>query len=295
MLVERVIKTIAEKRVEFYLIIYKNKSDAKLLCSIIGIDAFLMKTAKDLIVWNARKNIRALAEEGFELLENEGQYFLKYANDIVDLGDLKAAAKELNAIFDKGTNAKAKTALEEWIERVKLRQQAYGEFVEKLGKEFIEGFEEHLNGVVGKSKTGKTKCIGIHNSEQILKGNVRLQGNKPTIPPIPKMDEPYLAFVQKYDEVSKMWINKTNSTLRLNGKQERSLTTMFPINWDGKRIMEEVAVAWKEMMFVEKFIAKENDKDVLVEKYLGKATTGMNIELIFNDGVLITSAPKIKI
>lgn len=67
-------------------------------------------------------------------------------------------------------------------------------------------------------------------------------------------------------------------------------SSMFPKNWNEERIMEEVAVAWKNMEFVSKRI----ENGVLVETYAGKATTGMEIELIFNDGILKTTTPKVK-
>ncbi len=85
------------------------------------------------------------------------------------------------------------------------------------------------------------------------------------------------------------FVKKSNSTLRINGKQVREATTMFPKNWNDERIMEEVAVAWKNMEVSWSKI-EEGKK---VDCFIGKATTGMEIELIFNDGVLITATPKI--
>jgi hypothetical protein len=71
--------------------------------------ASFLQTAKHLLTWSARKNIRFLADEGFELMETDGIYFLKYGDDIIELGEREATAKELNHIFDKSTNSKAKT------------------------------------------------------------------------------------------------------------------------------------------------------------------------------------------
>jgi len=66
---------------------------------------------------------------------------------------------------------------------------------------------------------------------------------------------------------------------------------MFPKNWNNKRIMEEVAVSWKNM----KFVRKEIKYGVLIEKHIGKTTTGMEIIHVFNDGILTTSIPIIKL
>jgi len=65
---------------------------------------------------------------------------------------------------------------------------------------------------------------------------------------------------------------------------------MYPKNWNTLRIQQETALA----MGNKKFIEKEIKKGVLYEKYIGKATNGMEIELIFNNGILKTTLPIIK-
>lgn len=69
----------------------------------------------------------------------------------------------------------------------------------------------------------------------------------------------------------------------------REATTMFPKNWNELRIMEEIAFAWKNR----KLLSKRIEKGVLVEIYEGKATTGMDMTLIYNDGVLMTATPNV--
>jgi hypothetical protein len=131
----------------------------------------------------------------------------------------------------------------------------------------------------------RKRASGIHSYEEVVRGNVRIM--KQTIPPNPHIDEPFLAFVQIRDpQIPGNFINKGNSSLRFNGRQERGLTSMFPKNWRMERIQEEIAYAYKNMK-------KIDYEDPLIKIYHGKTTTGFTIELIFDDQKLLAAMPKI--
>lgn len=111
MTVERITQKVNDKLTEFYLITYK-KTNGQLLFSIIPIEPFI-SIARDLITWNVRKNLKALADEGFELLEKDGTYLLKYGEEIREIGNFREATKELNRLLDKSTLKEAKKTLDD--------------------------------------------------------------------------------------------------------------------------------------------------------------------------------------
>lgn len=234
---------------------------------------------------------------GEHIAENGKKLYAVFHNEIPvfqgTIDDLAAFLKKL----DDAPNLEK--YLEELAERVKGRQQALVEFNEKIGKDVVENLKKHINGVIELIETSKNskgqpiyrgKATGIHNYYEYIIGKIRFREGKLTIPPNPQFDEPFIAFVQKYSEITKMWYNKTNSSLKnLAGKGDKSMTSMFPKNWGEQRIIEEIAFAWKNMTKVG--FKTENGK--LIEAYIGKSTTGFDIEFIFTDKVLSTAAPKI--
>jgi hypothetical protein len=96
------------------LVTYK-KTGISLYCTIVPVEPFI-NFAKDILVFNVRKNIRKLAEEGFELLENKGIYSLKFESEIIELGDRVEAAKRLNKLLKASTTKEAKRDLIVFLE-----------------------------------------------------------------------------------------------------------------------------------------------------------------------------------
>ena len=136
----------------------------------------------------------------------------------------------------------------------------------------------------------KKKGVGGHSYEAVLEGKLKIKGE--TIPPKPLDDEPFIAILQMFDKTNpRSFVNKGNSSIIIKGKQNRAASTMFPKNWKNRRIEEEIAFAFKN----KKFVDKNMQKDVLIEIYKGKSSIGMEIEFIFNNGILITTPPVLKL
>ncbi|MCS3867713.1 hypothetical protein J3D55_000629 [Chryseobacterium ginsenosidimutans] len=97
--------------------------------------------------------------------------------------------------------------------------------------------KKHRNGEVkvtkkldefGKERIRKTG-IGGHSYQAVTDGLLQIKGN--TIPLNPKDDEPFIALLKMYDKdnpTPEGFINKNNSTIRIDGKQQRGAATMFP-------------------------------------------------------------------
>lgn len=214
-------------------------------------------------------------------------YFDDVPEDSLDdlVKDIEAKAKK-----------EGKTA-NEYLDNV-YRKSSLKEFIKEFGKEFMEKLRKHRNGEIkisekidalGQKRIRKTG-IGGHSYQAVRDDLLKIKGD--TIPPNPKDDEPFVAMLKMFDKdnpTAEGFINKNNSTIRIDGKQQRGAATMFPKNWNEARIEEEIAFAYKNKIKTDSKI----QNNVLVENYVGKANTGMEIEFIYNDGKLITTPPKV--
>lgn len=138
--VEKVYNKVDQLMTYLYLITYK-KTGHTIYCNAMP-EAIMLSLFKDLLTWNVRKNIRALAEEGIELLKNNSSYYLKYKEEIIPLGGLRDTAQALNALFDKSTSTKAKKALDDLAEMIKKRRTV----LERWASKFDQSFVNHLSG-----------------------------------------------------------------------------------------------------------------------------------------------------
>lgn len=115
-------------------------------------------------------------------------------------------------------------------------------------------------------------AVGGHSSEAVRKGEIKIKpGTKK--PPNPAANQPYEAEIQIKDSKGN-YVDKGNSK---GGK-----STMFPENWDKKRIMEEVAYAF------------QNKEHMVGNIYEGKSTTGFTIQFKIDNNNIFTAYPTIK-
>ncbi len=257
-------------------------------------------------LWLLNKIRRIGAEKlkrlSISILKNEeGAYKLVYTtvedgvskqhviNDFVDKDNL---VKELEDILKKSDGE-----IKKWLDNVIERKVALDDLIKELGEEFLVKQKKHWHGELKLTpktdKLGrpyfKKKGIGGHSYQAVLDGNLQIKGA--TIPPNPGNDEPFIALLKMFDESNpNSYVNKANSTIRIEGKQQRMASTMFPKNWNDLRISEEVAFAYKN----KKPVNSMQQGDVLVETFQGTSTTGMKIDFIYNDGILKTTPPVVK-
>jgi len=242
-------------------------------------------------IWNCIKF------EG-EIKDGEKVYSIKNTEETITYFDNipEDDFDELLEDIDTKARKQGKTA-NEYLDS-SYRKSSLKEFIKEFGKELMEKLRKHRNGEVkitektdalGQKRIRKTG-IGGHSYQAVREDLLKIKGD--TIPPDPKDDEPFVAMLKMFDKdnpTPEGFINKNNSTIRIDGKQQRGAATMFPKNWNEARIEEEIAFAYKNKIKTDSKI----QNNVLVENYVGKASTGMEIEFIYNDGKLITTPPKV--
>lgn len=137
-MVKRITEVVGDKITQLYLVTYKKKG-VTLSCTIVPVVPFI-NLVKDILIFNVRKNIRQLAEEGFELLEHKGTYSLKFENEIFELGSRTEAAKKLNKILKASTTKEAKRDLVAFLE-------IQAKFVGIGNKSFKDLFKKELDAI----------------------------------------------------------------------------------------------------------------------------------------------------
>jgi hypothetical protein len=273
--VQRITETINNKVTEYYLITYK-KTGVRLYCTILPIEVFI-STFRDLIKWRIRQNLRQLAKEGFELLEEKGTFYIKYKDEIVKLGDAKKAAKEINALVDKETGEKAKKALDEWVELVKKRKSVLAKWIGKFDKYF----KNHLDGELGlfsKEINGKEwEYIEKGQGGHFVEDGSNALRLKNRVPEPPVFDKPYKAQIEvKYKDG--IYLEKTE------------ISSMFPENWSFERIQEEVAWVYENTVAngIAPTVVKKKSG---IEQFEALATNGMVVRIEVLKGKIINAHP----
>jgi len=137
---------------------------------------------------------------------------------------------------------------------MKFQDETFNDLIDHI-------FHGHLRTTFVRRRRRLSSIKGIH-SEEFLDNIINRIKPESRRLPNPLDDEIYHTEVQMKD-VGGNWIDK----LAPNGNVIQ--TTMFPKNWDKQRILEEVAVAWKNK------IVDPSSAD----KFIG--TTTNNIEVTF--------------
>ncbi|MFC0428060.1 MULTISPECIES: EndoU domain-containing protein [Chryseobacterium] len=170
--------------------------------------------------------------------------------------------------IEKKAKKEGKTANEylDELARSESRKIAYRDFINEISRRNLNDlidhiFHGHLRTTLVRRRGRLPSTKGVH-SEEFLDNIINRIKPGSRRPPNPLDDEIYHAEVQMKD-VGGNWIDK----LAPNGNVIQ--TTMFPKNWDKQRILEEVAVAWKN-----KIVDPSN-----ADKFIG--TTTNNIEVTF--------------
>lgn len=163
------------------------------------------------------------------------------------------------------------------LARNESKRIAYRDFINEISRSNLNDlidhiFHGHLRTTFVRRRGRLPSTKGIH-SEELLDNIINRIKPGSRRPPNPLDDEVYHAEVQMKD-VGGNWIDK----LAPNGNVIQ--TTMFPKNWDKQRILEEVAVAWKN---------KVVDTNPLF--YYGNTTNGIRIKFVFDNGIITTAFP----
>lgn len=98
MKIERISKKVNDKLTEYYLVTYKKKS-LQVYFTIIPIQPFILLIDK-LIARKVKSNLESLSKLGYEVIEDNGIFYIKKGEIITEMGNAKRAAKELNDLLD---------------------------------------------------------------------------------------------------------------------------------------------------------------------------------------------------
>lgn len=229
---------------------------------VLGCMGFLIKNGKDVLTWN---NIELVIKEKPNDLRN---FFKKVYNE---------------SRLKKISPQKYLDELAEITRLTNLRRSAYTEFLTQITRANLDELLEHIfTGHLRSTPLGRGRRAekvpstkGIHSEDLLDEAINRIEPNSRR-PPNPLDDEVYSASVQMKDRNGE-WVNK------LNRQGNIINTTMFPLNWNRQRIMEEVAYAFK------------NKVPDLSSPVHYKAFSTNNIEIIFvidNNNIIKTVYPK---
>lgn len=232
------------------------------------------------------KGSRQFVYKGVTIAEGDAKILKKKLDEII-----KKGGKDVNEYLDKLTG----------LYKLEERLLSHSKLLTKYGREFLDELAKHIKGSVKLKEVSKNSKgqpiyqksgIGGHSFEEITYGNARIKEGTVTIPPNPSIDEAFIARIEFKDPTNaKNYVSKSNSTIKINGKTRADASSMYPKNWNIQRIEEEVAFAYENKILITESIGLKGE---LIEKFIGKSTTGLEIEFVFNNKVWTTHNPIVK-